>query len=75
MELFALSVKLPFSFIVTFYLTKTENRTKKPQTQLSHHCFSKGIFMPKNADFLEEKKADINKIKRALVPKAILSSK
>ena len=33
----ALSVKLPLLLIVTFYLAKTENRTKKPQTQLSHN--------------------------------------
>ena len=32
-------VELMFSLIVTFYLTKTENRTKKPLTQLSHYCF------------------------------------
>ena len=31
--------KLKFSLIVTFYLTKSENRTKKSQTQLSHYCF------------------------------------
>ena len=35
----ALSVKLTFSLKVTFYLTKTENRTKKSFTQLSHCCF------------------------------------
>ena len=35
----ALSVKLTFSLKVTFYLTKTENRTKKSLTQLSHYCF------------------------------------
>ena len=35
----ACNVKLTFSLIVTFYLTKTENRTKKSQTQLSHYCF------------------------------------
>ena len=29
------STKLIFSLIVTFYLTKTENRTKKSLTQLS----------------------------------------
>ena len=34
-----MSVKLTFSLIVTFYLTKTENRTKKPLTQLSRYCF------------------------------------
>ena len=28
-----------FSLIVTFYLTKTETRTKKSLTQLSHYCF------------------------------------
>ena len=35
----AYSVKLKFSLIVTFYLTKTENRAKKSLTQLSHYCF------------------------------------
>ena len=35
----ALSVKLIFSLKVTFYLTKTENRTKKSLTQLSQYCF------------------------------------
>ena len=33
------SAKVMFSVIVTFCLTKTENRTKKSQTQLSHYCF------------------------------------
>ena len=31
--------KIYFSLIVTFYLTKTENRPKKSLTQLSHYCF------------------------------------
>ena len=35
----AQSVKLMFSLIVTFHLTRTENRTKKLLTQLSHYCF------------------------------------
>ena len=26
-------------YMVTFYFTKTENRTKKPLTQLSYYCF------------------------------------
>ena len=30
--------KIYFSLIVTFYLTKTENRPKKSLTQLSHYC-------------------------------------
>ena len=33
------SVKVMISVIVTFCLTKTENRTKKSLTQLSHYCF------------------------------------
>ena len=32
-------VILTFSLIVTFYLTKTENRTKKYVTQPSYYCF------------------------------------
>ena len=35
----AQSVKLTFSLIVTFYLTKVENRTKKFLTQLLNDCF------------------------------------
>ena len=31
--------KLIVSLIITFYLSKTENRTKKSQTQLSQYCF------------------------------------
>ena len=33
------SAKVMFSVIVTFCLTKTENRTKKSLTQLSYYCF------------------------------------
>ena len=32
------SLKLIFLLIVTFYLTKTENRTKESLTQLSQYC-------------------------------------
>ena len=35
----ASSVKHIFSLIVTFYLTKTQNRTKKSITQFSHYYF------------------------------------
>ena len=31
--------KVMFSVIVTFCLTKTDNRTKKSLTQLSRYCF------------------------------------
>ena len=30
---------LHFSLTITFYLTKTENKTKKSVTQLSYYCF------------------------------------
>ena len=33
------SVKLMLPLIVTYYLTKTQTRTKKSLTQLSHYCF------------------------------------
>ena len=36
------SVKLTFSLIVTFHLTKTENRPNKSPTELSYYCLSKG---------------------------------
>ena len=32
-------IKLTFSLTITFYRTTTENRTKKPITQLSYYCF------------------------------------
>ena len=34
-----------------FYLTKTENRTKKSLTKLSHYC----LFLPKNTNFCKKK--------------------
>ena len=33
------SAKVMFSVIVTYFLTKPENRTKKSLTHLSHYCF------------------------------------
>ena len=33
------SEKQMFLVILAFCLTKTENRTRKPPTQLSHYCF------------------------------------
>ena len=35
----AWSLQLTFSLIVTFYVTKLENRTNKSLTQLSYYCF------------------------------------
>ena len=67
-------VKLTFSLIVTFYLTKTktENRTKKSLTQLSQYCFgSKVLFLPK--ELFAKRNVDISKIKMTLVLKCIFS--
>ena len=47
------SVKLIFSLTVTFYLTKTENRTKKSLTQLSHKTLIFCIKMLTSAKFRE----------------------
>ena len=33
------SAQVMFSVILTFFLTNSENRTKKSLTQLSHYCF------------------------------------
>ena len=41
------SVKDTFSLILFFYLTKTENRTKKSLTQRSYYCFEKGTILAK----------------------------
>ena len=60
-------VNLIFSLIVTFYNTKTENRTKKSLTLL---LWVKVLFRPKNANFMK-KNADISKTKRALALKTI----
>ena len=62
-------MKLTFSLILIFCLTKTENRTTKSPTQLSTITFS---ILQKNADFLQ-KNANIRKIKRDLILKGIFS--
>ena len=72
----AQSVKLKFSLKVIFNLTKTENRTKRSQTQLSHYCL-KVLFSPKKmmgfCTHTHTKNAEISKIKRALVLKVMFS--
>ena len=66
--LYALSIKLTFSFRVTFYLTKTENRTKTSLTQPSYYCFeSIGTIFTQKYWFFAKKSADISKIKGTLV--------
>ena len=55
----AWSVILIFSLIATFYITKTENRTKKSLAQLS--SLSKDTIFAKSADFLQNN-ADISKM-------------
>ena len=62
-----------FSLAVTFYLTKTDNRTKKSLIQLSHYCFEyRYQFCQKMHSFCK-KNADIRKAKRTLVLKGIFS--
>ena len=52
---------------------KTEKRTKRSLTQLSHYCFEQRCYFgQKNAGFLQ-KNADISKINTALVLKGIFS--
>ena len=58
-------LKLTFSSIATFYLTKIENRAKRSLTLLLL-LWVKVLFWPKNADFLQ-KNAYISNIKEALV--------
>ena len=60
----AWSAKLILSLIITFYPTKTENRTKNFLTQLL--IWVKVLFLTKNADSLP-KNADINKVKKVLI--------
>ena len=63
------SLKLIFSLIVTLYLAKTEKRTKRSLTQLSHYYFEKRYnFFPKKHRCFA-KNADISKIKKALALK------
>ena len=67
------SIKLMFSLIVTFYLTKASKRTKTSLTQLSHYRFElRYYFRQRSIDFFS-KIADISKIKKVLVLKVVFS--
>ena len=62
-----------FSLTVTFYLTKTENRTKKSLALSSHTVtLNKGTIFAKKQWFFA-KIADISKIKRTPILKGIFS--
>ena len=51
----AWSINLIVSLIMTFYLTKTEGRTKKSLMRPSYYCFEETYyFLNKNAYFLEK---------------------
>ena len=53
----ACSVELIFSLLITFYLTKSENRTKTSLTQLSCYCFElRWFFSRKLLIFLQRKR-------------------
>ena len=60
------SVIITFSLMLIFYFTKTENKTGKSLTQLSHYCFEQGYYF-------WQKNADISIIKKVLVLKDIFS--
>ena len=49
--------KLTFSQIVPFYLTKTENRTKKSNTALTLWLWVEVLFLSKNIDISKNKTA------------------
>ena len=66
-------LKLTFSLIVTFHLTKPENRTKKSLTQLSYYCFEERYYFCQKILFFCKKNTDISKIKSILVLKGIFS--
>ena len=69
------SIKFTLSLTITFYLTKTENRTKKSLTHVWYYIlllWAEVLFFPKIAYF-GIKNADIIKIKKALVLKGIIS--
>ena len=66
-------VTLTFSLIVTFYLTKTENGTKKCLTQLSHYCFEERSYFWQKMLIFCKRNADIGKINEVWVLKEIFS--
>ena len=65
-------VKLTFSLLVTFFLTKIENGTKISNTALTLSLWVKVLFWPKSIYFLP-RNVDFCKNKRALVLKGIFS--
>ena len=50
-----ITFSVTFSLTVTFYLGKTENRTEKSLTHLSHLLLLEVLFWPKNAVFFAKK--------------------
>ena len=62
-----------FSLTVTFYLAKTENKTKKSLTQHSHYCFEKKYYFSQKTLIFCKTNADISRIKKALLLKDIFS--
>ena len=59
-----------FSWIVTFFLAKTEKGTEKSLT-LHIIALSKGTFLGEKTLFFLQKNADVSKIKRELVLRGI----
>ena len=69
----AQSAKLIFSSIVTFYLTKTENRTKKAPAKLSHYYFESKYYFGQKTLMFCKKNVGMSKLKSALVLKGKFS--
>ena len=67
----AWSVKLTFSLTVTFYITKTENRTKNLYHSSHTIALSNGTIFAQKSQFFAKKIAVISKRKGVLVLKGI----
>ena len=66
-------VKLKIFINSNFYLKKTENKTKKTLTQLSHYCFELRYYFCQKMIIILQKNADISKVKKASGTKVIFS--
>ena len=62
-----------YLFVYSNLLRKLETVLKISNTAATLLLWVNVLFMPKNADFLQEKHNDISKINKALVPKGVFS--
>ena len=66
------TICVTISLILTFHITKSENRTKKSLNSAHTIALSKHTIFARNADFLQ-KNANISKIKKVPVLKSVFS--